>query len=52
MVFDTLSGSVDMRSRARFERFFVLTQRHLAYCAEQLQALRARHVPAISTAFG
>ena len=30
VVFDTLNGSVDMRSRARFERFFVLTQRHLA----------------------
>lgn len=34
VVFDTLSGCVDMRSRARFERFFVLTERHLACCAE------------------
>jgi hypothetical protein len=42
VVFDTLNGCVDMRSRARFERFFVLTQRHLAYCAEQIEALRAR----------
>jgi hypothetical protein len=43
VVFDTLNGSVDMRSRARFERFFVLTQRHLAYCSDQVQALRTRH---------
>jgi hypothetical protein len=43
VVFDTLNGCVDMRSRARFERFFVLTQRHLAYCDEQLRSLRARH---------
>jgi len=42
VVFDTLNGSVDMRSRARFERFFVLTRRHLAYCAEQIDALRRR----------
>ena len=31
-----------MRSRARFERFFVLTQKHLAYCWEQVRRLRAR----------
>ena len=43
VVFDTLNGSVDMRSRARFERFFVLTERHLAYCAEQVRALRTLH---------
>jgi hypothetical protein len=46
VVFDTLNGSVDMRSRARFERFFVLTRRHLAYCREQLERLRARHLGA------
>jgi hypothetical protein len=40
VVFDTLNASVDMRSRARFERFFVLTERHLAYCAEQIRRLR------------
>lgn len=43
VVFDTLNGCVDMRSRARFERFFVMTEAHLAYCAEQVRALRARH---------
>jgi hypothetical protein len=43
VVFDTLNGCVDMRSRARFERFFVLTRRHLAYVGEQVQALRGRH---------
>lgn len=42
VVFDTLSGCVDMRSRARFERFFVLSKRHVAYCAERVAALRAR----------
>jgi len=42
MVFDTLNRSVDMRSRARFERFFVLNENHLAYCREQVQGLRAR----------
>ena len=42
VVFDTLSGSVDMRSRARFEQFFVLSQRHLAYCDSHIQALRAQ----------
>ena len=43
VVFDTLNGCVDMRSRARFERFFVLTERHLAYCREQIRRLRAQH---------
>jgi hypothetical protein len=43
VVFDALNGSVDMRSRARFERFFVLTRRHLAYCRSRIEALRARH---------
>lgn len=43
VVFDTLNGSVDMRSRARFERFFVLTRRHLAYCGEQVRILRAQN---------
>jgi rubrerythrin len=42
VVFETLNGCVDMRSRARFERFFVLTQRHLAFFREGLAALRAR----------
>lgn len=41
-VFDTLEGSVDMRSRARFERLFVLSRRHLSYLREQIGALRAR----------
>jgi len=36
------AGCVDTRSRARFERFFTLTERHLACCREQLRALRAR----------
>lgn len=43
VVFDTLNGCVDMRSRARFERFFGLTEHHLAYCAERIRALRAEH---------
>jgi rubrerythrin len=43
VVFDSLNSSVDMRSRARFERFFVLTQSHLAYCREQVRSLRARN---------
>jgi hypothetical protein len=43
VVFDTLNGGVDMRSRARLERFFVFTQRHLAYCREQIRSLRARY---------
>jgi hypothetical protein len=42
VVFDTLNGCVDMRSRARFERLFVLTRAHLAYCEEGVRALRAR----------
>jgi hypothetical protein len=42
VVFDTLSGCVDLRSRCRFERFFVNTRGHLAYCQEQVAALRAR----------
>lgn len=41
VVFDNLNASVDMRSRAQFERFFVLTEHHLAYCREQVQRLRA-----------
>ncbi len=49
VVFDALNGCVDMRSRARFERFFVLTRRHLAYCGEQIGALRTRHRIALSS---
>ncbi len=52
VVFDTLNESVDMRSRARFERFFVLTGRHLAYCANGIRALRLRRGPAPTAAFG
>ena len=43
LVFDGLNSSVDMRSRARFERFFALNQRHAQYCEEQVRSLRARH---------
>jgi hypothetical protein len=43
VVFDTLNASVDMRSRARFERFFVLTQKHLAFCRAQVEGLRTLH---------
>jgi hypothetical protein len=50
VVFDTLSGGVDMRSRARLERFFVFTQRHLAYCRGQIRSLRARHGIALGPA--
>jgi hypothetical protein len=50
VVFDTLSAGVDMRSRARLERFFVFTQRHLAYCREQIRSLRARHGIAMEAA--
>jgi hypothetical protein len=46
VVFESLNGCVDMRSRARFERFFVLTDRHLAYCREQVARLRSRVAPA------
>lgn len=47
VVFDTLRGSVDLRSRARFEGFFVMTEKHLSYCREQVRALREAHgVPA------
>ena len=49
VVFDTLNGSVDMRSRARFERFFVLTRRHLAYCSERVQGLRSQHGIALAS---
>ncbi len=48
VVFDALNGSVDMRSRARFERFFVLTRRHLAYCGERIRTLRARDALAVA----
>jgi hypothetical protein len=41
VVFDTLNDNVDMRSRARFERFFVLSKAHSAYWKEQVQSLRA-----------
>ena len=50
VIFDTLNGAVDMRSRARFERFFVLTQRHLDYCWEQIRNLRTRHGIALEPA--
>lgn len=41
VVFDSLNACVDMRSRVRFERFFVMTRRHLDFCREQVQRLRA-----------
>jgi rubrerythrin len=41
VVFDTLNDSVDMRSRARFERFFVLSKAHSVYWREQVRSLRA-----------
>jgi hypothetical protein len=41
VVFDALNGCVDMRSRGRFERFFVLTQRHLAFIREGIASLRS-----------
>jgi hypothetical protein len=40
LVFDSLNSSVDLRSRARFERFFVLNQSHSLYCREQVRTLR------------
>lgn len=43
VVFDSLNDSVDMRSRARFERLFVLTRSHLTYWREQVGSIRARH---------
>ncbi len=49
VVVDTLKGSVDMRSRGRFERFFVLTDRHLAYCGGGIAHLRRREgLPLVS----
>jgi hypothetical protein len=49
VVFDALSGSVDMRSRGRFEQFFVLTQRHLAFIREGIASLRAADASAPGT---
>ncbi len=43
VVFETLRGSVDMRSRARFERWFVLVEPHVAYAQQQIEQLRARY---------
>jgi hypothetical protein len=43
VVFDTLNRCVDMRSRARFERFFVMSESHLAYCHDHVRALRLEH---------
>jgi rubrerythrin len=48
-VFDTLNGSVDMRSRARFERFFVISHQHVAYCREHVQRLRVQHAEAVAS---
>jgi hypothetical protein len=48
LVFDTLNGSVDMRSRARFERFFVMGRQHVAYCREHVQRLRAEHAEEVA----
>ncbi|MFL5412048.1 MAG: hypothetical protein ACJ79D_11790 [Myxococcales bacterium] len=44
VVFDCLNGSVDMRSRARFERYFVLSKAHSAYWHEMVRHLRARYL--------
>jgi hypothetical protein len=44
VVFDTLNDSVEMRSRARFERFFVLSKDHSAYWHEQVRSLRTRYL--------
>jgi hypothetical protein len=44
VVFDCLNASVDMRSRARFERYFVLSKAHSAYWHEQVGRLRAGYL--------
>jgi rubrerythrin len=40
LIFEDLRSSVDARSRARFERFFVLGSAHQEYCRSELAALR------------
>jgi rubrerythrin len=44
VVFESLSESVEMRMRGRFERFFVVSKQHSAYWREQVQNLRAVHL--------
>ena len=49
VVFDSLNGSVDMRSRPRFERFLGLTQDHVEFCGGRIAALRERYGIALAT---
>ncbi len=44
MVFDNLKEAVDMKSRAHFERFFVMTNKHLQICTSKVQLFRQLYV--------
>ncbi len=44
MVFDNLKDSVDMKSRTYFERFFVMTNKHLQICSTKVQLFRERYI--------
>jgi len=43
IVFENLNNSVDMKSRKRFEKFFVMTTEHVGFCEKQTANFRKKY---------
>jgi len=48
IVFENLNKSVDMKSRKRFEKFFVMTSEHIGYCDKQTTAFRKKYADLVN----
>ncbi|PJA32758.1 MAG: hypothetical protein CO187_03095 [Zetaproteobacteria bacterium CG_4_9_14_3_um_filter_53_7] len=48
IVFENLNKSVDMKSRKRFEKFFVMTTEHVGYCEKQTTAFRKKYAALVN----
>ena len=43
VVFDNLNNSVDMKSRGRFQKFFVMSQEHTGFCDKNVELFREKY---------
>ena len=48
IVFENLNKSVDMKSRKRFEKFFVMTSEHVGFCEKQTAAFRKKYAALVN----
>ena len=48
IVFENLNKSVDMKSRKRFEKFFVMTTEHVGFCEKQTTAFRKKYTDLVN----